>query len=319
MMNQLVYTVIATYNGQNYIRKCMDSLLQSYYPTQIIVVDNNSSDETLDILRSYKNIVLVESNENLGFGRANNIGISKAILKKADFVFLLNQDAWVEPDTIGNLIEAALSNTDCGIISPVHLNKDGSKLDPNFLLYLSQTRPNDFMSDLFIKKVKPIYHVGFVNAAAWLLSRKTLAKVGGFDPLFFHYGEDADYVNRIHFHNLKIGVVCSSVIFHARDNYVQQINSTWMKIKKGKSLVYRYSLLELKFLKSNLLRIYLTQIRQLLKKAFISTVKGETIQATASILCLWEITKNWIAIKESRSLSRSEKRQFAYLRLDNEA
>jgi GT2 family glycosyltransferase len=162
-------------------------------------------------------VTLLRQNKNLGFGAANNIGIAYAINKGADYVFLLNQDAYLQPHTIDTLIKAHKTNKDFGVISPIHLNGDGSKLDKNFSSYI---KVNDtlFFDSLKQKYSNDIYEVPFVNAAAWLLPRKTIETIGGFDPIFFHYTEDDNYCHRLLFHDMKIGVVPNTYIYHDRDN-----------------------------------------------------------------------------------------------------
>ena len=65
-----------------------------------------------------------------------------------------------------------------------------------------------------MNKLLPIYETTFVNAAAWLISKKCLLAVGGFDPLYPHYGEDTDYIQRAQYFGFKIGIVPSVKIWH---------------------------------------------------------------------------------------------------------
>jgi GT2 family glycosyltransferase len=69
-----------------------------------------------------------------------------------------------------------------------------------------------------------VYEVPFVNAAGWLLSKKCLETVGGFDPVFFHYGEDDNYCQRVLFHGLKIGVTPQTFLKHDRETRVFKQN-----------------------------------------------------------------------------------------------
>jgi len=77
----------------------------------------------------------METGENLGFGRANNIGIDYAQEHAFDYVFLLNQDARIEPDMLRRLVTAAEANREYGILSPVHLNGRGDATDFGFSEY----------------------------------------------------------------------------------------------------------------------------------------------------------------------------------------
>ncbi|MEN2415067.1 glycosyltransferase family 2 protein [Flavobacterium mesophilum] len=217
--------VIVTYNPLKWIEKCLDSLIQSTIPVEILIVDNNSTDGFQEILKSkYQQITLLQSSSNLGFGAANNLGIRKAYDNNADFVFLLNQDAWVEFDTIEKLISAQKNEPEYGIVSPIHLNGKGDRLDYNFSNYIIPSQCKGLYSDIYLNKIKPsVYQVNFVNAAGWLLSRKCIETVGGFNPSFFHYSEDDNYVQRVHFHKLKIGILATVKLFHDREDRSENI------------------------------------------------------------------------------------------------
>lgn len=214
-----VYAVVATYNGAAFIGNCLRSLSESHYAVNIVVVDNASTDNTREIVASFPAVETIPLQANVGFGSANNIGIAHALGKGANFVFLLNQDARVAPETIGTLVNCALAAPEYGILSPMHLNGDGSQIDYLFSRHLAQAANPSYtqlLSDLYRGHLAEVYPVPFVNAAAWLLSRTCLMQVGGFDPLFFMYGEDADYCRRAIFHGFKVGLVPSVVIFHER-------------------------------------------------------------------------------------------------------
>ncbi|AOW19506.1 glycosyltransferase family 2 protein [Urechidicola croceus] len=232
-----IYIVIVTYNGMNWLKKCLDSVLNSSIPLEIVIIDNNSSDATVSFIKNnYPEIVLFEQNQNLGFGAANNLGISYALKKSSDFIFLLNQDAFLYKDTVETLIEVYKKNNDFGIISPIHLNGVGNNFDFNFLNYLKKNKKILFDA-LKNNYTKSIYEVPFVNAAAWLLPRKTIESVGGFDPLFFHYGEDDNFCQRILYHKFKIGVVPKAYINHDRENVEEK---TTLSILDKLSLRERY-------------------------------------------------------------------------------
>ena len=215
-MKPTVFVIVVTYNGLKWIDECLKSILNSTIPVKTIVVDNNSSDGTLDyIATNFKEVIVLAQPTNLGFGKANNIGMSYALNQNADFVFLLNQDAFVDENTIENLIKTAIKNPDYGIISPVHLNGTGNTLEWYFASYMTMDKSIHFYPDYVLhKEIKEIYETRFVNAAGWLLPRKILDEIGGFDPMFKHYGEDDNYCQRILFHNYKIGVASNSFIRH---------------------------------------------------------------------------------------------------------
>lgn len=210
-----VLVIIVSYNFKRWINHCLGSLRKSHFPVDVLVVDNGSKDDTTDYIKNnYPEVRLIKTGENLGFGRANNIGMKIAFEEGYDFVFLLNQDAWIETETIGTLVEAySKTENKYGIISPVHLTGEGNKLDNGFATYTGMTDKKQCMEN----SEQIVVPVKFVNAAFWMLPRKTLENIGGFSPLFRHYGEDIDYINRVKYCNLKIGYVPTAFGYHDRE------------------------------------------------------------------------------------------------------
>lgn len=195
-----VLTIIISYNFERWISPCLDSLLHSTYPTEILVIDNGSTDQTVARIRKeYPAVRLIDNGQNLGFGQANNIGMRIALQEGFDAVFLLNQDAWTDPETIGTLAELAQKHTGFGIFSPIHLNGKRDHLDKGFAEYTHLNGIKDLPAG------EKLVEADFINAAFWFIPVRTLKTVGGFSPLFYHYGEDKDYINRMHYHKLKVG------------------------------------------------------------------------------------------------------------------
>jgi len=217
-MNQNIYVIIVTYNGIKWIKRCLHDVLLSDVNVNVILVDNGSEDGTIEFIENtYPDLELIKTNTNLGFGQANNIGIKKALERGADYVFLLNQDGYVEKDTIRKLVEFQLSHRSYGVLSPKQMNGNGSALDKKFNnIVLSKS----CIINSFEEAGTTIYNVYFAMAAFWLVSAACLNKVGLFDPIFFHYGEDGDYLSRVRYHGLKIGVVMNSIGYHDRQERV---------------------------------------------------------------------------------------------------
>lgn len=207
-MKKKIAVVIVTFNGVIWIKKNLNSLLNSNYPIDIIIVDNASTDETINIVKQFKAIELIQNKSNLGFGKANNIGIDWAIKKGADAIFLLNQDTWIYENTISNLAEALFENPNLGIVSPIHYSADEITLDENFNTYFNRFK--------IVEDSESLRIVPFINAAAWLVSKECFSKTGYFDPVFNHYGEDRNFCDRVKYHGFKIGVVKNAAICHDR-------------------------------------------------------------------------------------------------------
>lgn len=224
-----IYFIIVTYNAMKWAERCFTSLRQSSVPLHSIVIDNGSTDGTQEYIKTYfPEVDFIQSDSNLGFGKANNIGIEKAYKEGADFFYLMNQDAWLYEDSLEKLLEAfnAYPNKDeIGIISPMHIDGSEKKLDIFLDKYISyncdKTR---LISDLYFQTLKPFYELDFINAAHWLLPRNTIETVGGFNPFFFHYGEDNEYVNRVHFHKKKVLLAPKSKVVHDGKQSLQKVD-----------------------------------------------------------------------------------------------
>lgn len=211
-----IFVIIVSHNGMKWIEECLASVFNSTIHVEVVVIDNNSSDETVNFIENnFPKVILFKQNENLGFGKANNIGLSYAIKQNADFVFLLNQDAFVNNNSIEELISASNNNLDYGVLSPIQLEYSGKRLEKYFHKFMFEDKTRSFYSDFIVSNpIKEIYDIKFIQAAAWLIPSNTLIKIGGFDPVFFHYGEDDNYCHRVLFHKLKIGIVSKSFIRH---------------------------------------------------------------------------------------------------------
>lgn len=195
-----ILTIIVAYNFGKWIKPCLESVLRSIHPTDILVIDNGSEDNTLTTIKqNYPSVRIIDNGQNLGFGKANNIGMEIALKENYQAVFLLNQDAWIDKETIGTLASLSLEYPDFGILSPLHLNGEGNRLDKGFADYIHASGKENIPYD------RELVEADFINAAFWFIPVSTLKTVGGFSPLFRHYGEDKDYINRLHYHRLKIG------------------------------------------------------------------------------------------------------------------
>lgn len=204
-----VLVIIVSYNFERWIQPCLTSLRKSLMPVDVLVIDNASQDHTVDRIREeYPEVRLISNAYNLGFGQANNQGITLAMNEGYDAVFLMNQDAWISPDCLLTLSELSIKHPEYGILSPVHLKGQGDGLDKGFANYCQlKDRPTTN---------KEIIEVPFINAAFWFIPKSVIQRVGLFSPLFYHYGEDKDYANRLTYHHLKIGYSPNALAWHDR-------------------------------------------------------------------------------------------------------
>lgn len=258
-----ILTIIVSYNFEPWIHKCLPSLLDSSYPTDILVVDNNSGDNTTQIIKeTYPTIRLIESSENLGFGKANNIGLDIVLKEEYDYAFLVNQDAWLDRDCIANLVKVNADNI--GIISPIHYDGTETTLDHGFAVYTKNAT------------IENSHRIcSFVNAAFWFIPNPVIRKVGGFAPIFFHYGEDKDYANRIKYYGLNIILADRAKAYHDR----QQRKTDQKTFLKSE---FVYHLTEYCNINYTFVRSFSMAVLASLKKMGASIFKGHIFEAKAT-------------------------------------
>jgi len=195
--------IIVNHNGLKYLKNCLDSLYENLQNTtfEIIVIDNNSNDKSCSYIKeNYPNVILIESKENLGFGKGNNLGVKNA---KGKIILLLNNDT-VLLDSIAPAIEILTKNENIGILTVKML--DGNKKyipsvgkfpSPLKMLkfsFLNEKRL-EFISGKFDSN--KIYNVDWVSGAFMLIRKKDYDAVRGFDPDYFMYVEDVDLCKRM--------------------------------------------------------------------------------------------------------------------------
>lgn len=310
--------IVVTYNGEKVIEKCLNSLKNSNFPVSVVIIDNASTDSTVEIVKqNFKEMTLMQSRKNLGFGRANNIGLKWALENDADFVFLINQDAWVKPETIGVVISVSQSNPEYGILSPVHMDETGDRLDLNFSASAGEFSCPYFFSDLFAgKDLKAVYEVDSVNATSWFITRECLNKVGGFDPVFFMYGEDGNFVMRTKYHGFKIGIVPGVTITHARAHSALIKKNSMIKYRSSLYFQYAHWLSELTDLNADYTTLWFNVLRRVVVKCCHDTIfrNWRELPGNIEAICMLGIRAS--TISKHRKIARSS--NYAFLQdIDN--
>lgn len=185
MPDKLITPVLVTYNTSHILPWSLPPLAAC---ADIIVVDNQSSDDTVQTVhRLLPQARVIAAGSNLGFGRANNLGLAQVT---TDYALLLNPDARLDPDALEQLRLAALAYPEAAIIAPVIYDAPGQVGDffrGPFYAHAARPAPEpagDLCAD-------------FVTGAAMLLNLRLMREVGFFDPWFFLYFEDDDLCLRV--------------------------------------------------------------------------------------------------------------------------
>jgi GT2 family glycosyltransferase len=208
--NPTVSIVIVTWNGKKYALECLDSLrgLNSALAIEVIVVDNASTDGTPQTIRElYPEVNLIQNGANLGFAKANNIGIAAT---NGDYVCLVNSDVVVPPGCFEKMVAYMEDHPDIGLLGPKMLSPDGgvgksvNRLPTAwnyfcFALGLHFLVPNSKLFGGYIMDGYPYNKTEDVEVLTgwfWMVPRNALTQVGGLDERFFIYGEDIDWSYR---------------------------------------------------------------------------------------------------------------------------
>ncbi len=199
---------LVNYNQKYFPRMCVESLKQSKtnFDYEIIVLDNNSKDESVDYLKKAEkagDIKLIQSHKNLGFGRGHNLAAKNA---KGEYILILNLDITMPPDALQKLINYIEANQEIGILAPKLIYHNGHVQE--------SCRRDMSFTDLIIKRT-PLKHIPFLKkrcdmylmkdfnhsktqdvdllvGAFLLMPKKVFDEVGGFDERYFLFMEDFD-------------------------------------------------------------------------------------------------------------------------------
>jgi len=208
-----VAIVVLNWNGSNDTQMCLSSLRQLNYDNyEVIVVDNGSSDDSVDRIGSdFPEVTLMETGENQGFAGGCNRGISHALSNSADFIWLLNNDTIVDPDALRRLVDKTQQDRRIAAVGSAIYSME----DPHRLEAWGGGRVNFWLghSRHFLAPV-PDEAIDFITGASMLISREALERVGLLDEQFFMYWEDADFCFRLRKSKWKLAVAGSSRVWH---------------------------------------------------------------------------------------------------------
>ena len=208
------YIIIVSYNSSNYIIKCLDSIFsQKNKNFNIILVDNNSSDNTIELVKNnYENelnnnsLSLILNSRNLGYAQGVNTGIQSVIsLPDCDCFWVLNSDTYVTDNSLDKLFE--YSNND-NIVSPGiydYYDNDciqslGCSINKYFL-----TTENLLNHDK---------EINYLSGSSLFFNKSIITKIGLFSVKYFMYYEDVEWCTRAIKNNIKLKIVDKCYVFH---------------------------------------------------------------------------------------------------------
>jgi len=229
-----VSVIIVTYNSADFIKDCLESVInQQDIDKEIIVVDNNSQDNTIEILQSYQSqIALIQNQQNLGFGKANNQAFKQS---HGDYIFLLNPDAVLQTThDLNNMLQFMLQNREHGMAGCRIISPDGHEESLPYYEYPNARHIKTNFKDLPGK-------IAWLLGACLLLPREVYEKSHGFDEDFFLYGEEVDWALRIRKLGYSLGYNSNVVIKHigGASEKKQPSFDTWTRKQNGLHLFWQ--------------------------------------------------------------------------------
>ncbi len=214
-----IFIIIVNWNNFSDTVECIDSLLLNKYNNKkIILIDNGSSDNSVQKIREWiklKNcddfITILQIEQNIGFGGANNKGIQYALDNNADFILLLNNDTVVTEDFIDKLITTSLINKKIGVIGcRIHYynNKEQVWFSGGIINYFKGAfyHKTDICSNLI--------ESDFITGCLMLIPSEVFKAVGFFDENYFLNVEDIDFSCRVKEAGYSLIVNCNVIIYH---------------------------------------------------------------------------------------------------------
>ena len=209
-----VDVIIVNWNSGLLLAECLRHLrLQTVQPTKIYVVDNASSDSSATQVATSGNVVLFQMHENLGFAKGNNWAIKQCT---AEYVALLNPDAFAAPEWIEQLLKATVNNPDVAVFGSRQLSQHnpdimdgaGDVYHMSGLVWRDRHGVRQQSEDMVAREIfSPC-------AAASMYRRTVLLEVGGFDEDYFCYVEDVDLGFRLRLAGHKAWYVPNAVVHH---------------------------------------------------------------------------------------------------------
>lgn len=268
--DKLVSIIVVTYNSAKYIQKCLESITSaSYQPLELIIVDNNSTDQTVELVestlkKSNKSLSyqLVKNSKNLGYAKGNNIGAQRA---KGRYLFILNPDTYLEKNVFEPLVNAFKDQKKVAAAQPaIYLFSDPKRL--NSAGKVTHFLGFDWVKDYRSRKIPKMEKIDSFSGSGVMIDRQIFTKLGGYDSEYFMYFEDTDLSWRMRLAGYQIWLIPAAKIFHdykyIPDQQYQPLNKKLYLHERNRLLTIfkNYSLLTLVVLSPMILMVEISMI-----------------------------------------------------------
>lgn len=241
-----IAVIIVTFNSEKHIQKCVVSLLNQNWNQEIIIIDNNSSDNTVGVLKSanQKDITVLENKKNTGFAAAVNQGLRYVMknLPNMDCFFLLNPDAYLEKDCLKKLVAGVTQNKKVGLASPLIINPSSQKpwfsgANINWTRLRTIHSPTHYSSASLASGLLTTH---YLSGCALLIKKEVIEKIGFFDERFFLYYEDADFSLRARKAGHGLKIIPEAICFHQESQSSDSKTKTYHLVKSGLMFFHKH-------------------------------------------------------------------------------
>lgn len=244
-----------TYNGWEDTQECLKSASRLNYPkgnTQIIVVDNNSQDQTPEKIRKlFPNVKVITQKKNLGYAKAVNIAVAKS---KSKYILFSNNDIILDKNYLENMVNLAESDSKIGVVgSMVYLKKPKGKIGFNGL----KINPYFGYHQFDLSNLDKVREIDLPPAGGFFVRRSLIDEIGSLDEGFFLYFEDVDFCLRAKRSGYKVMFDPKAIAYHGhakttlRQSFhkivYQGYKSKWRCIFKNASLLQIISSIIIQF------------------------------------------------------------------------
>lgn len=265
-MRRKLLVILITFNNENYIEDCLNSIIkQTFGDFRLLIIDNHSNDKTIKVIKNYLSnnqklkdkTDILKNSQNIGFARAVNIGLKKALREKNLYktVLLINPDTYFDKYLFKNGIDALFLEKDIGACCPKILYPDGRiwwigtrLLTPKEIVsgpYYGISKHIDQGKKKLVKK--GFLESNLLTGCAMFIKIEAIKKVGLFNEHYFMYVEDIDYSLRLLKAGYKLFLISREKVYHAQKrkkesvllelrHYIIGLNSIGKYILKNYSL-----------------------------------------------------------------------------------
>jgi GT2 family glycosyltransferase len=237
-----ISVIIVNWNGEQFLERCLTALMnQTVQPHEIILVDNASSDSSLEIVRRFPSIMMMALDQNTGFARGNNLAIHAAS-SKSEWIALLNPDAFAEPDWLEQLLESVKRNPSFDVFGSKLLSAaNSSVLDGAGDVYHISGLAWRSAHGAFVSAATEFEREIFSPCAAAAMYRKqAILELNCFDEDFFCYMEDVDLGFRLRLAGYRCLYVPQSVVHHVGSGTSGGQDSDFAMYHGHRNLVWVY-------------------------------------------------------------------------------